>query len=93
MCIFDYYEKILYQILGPILGVRLILECDLYSNKYGNHKLGLTCNCFKFYMIWLPQLNVLDVLRFDVILGMEYNVSQLAGLCISDSSLCDLDDP
>ena len=28
-------KKILYLILGPILGVRLILECDLYSNKYG----------------------------------------------------------
>ena len=31
----DYHENILYLILGPILGVRLILECDLYSNKYG----------------------------------------------------------
>ena len=25
----DYHEKILYLILGPISGVRLILECDL----------------------------------------------------------------
>ena len=28
-------NKILYLILDPILGVLLILECDLYSNKYG----------------------------------------------------------
>ena len=35
-CLSDYYENILYQILGPILGVCLILECYLYSNKYGN---------------------------------------------------------
>ena len=33
-CLSDYYERNLYQILGPILGVHLILE---YSNKYGSY--------------------------------------------------------
>ena len=31
-----YVKKILYLILGPILGVHLILECNFYSNKYAN---------------------------------------------------------
>ena len=36
----DYHEKMLYLILGPISGVRFILECDLYSNKYSNQLSG-----------------------------------------------------
>ena len=34
-CVSDYHEKILYLTLGLILGVRLILKCDFYSNKSG----------------------------------------------------------
>ena len=56
--VLDYHEKILYLILGPILGVRLILECHLYSNR------GVT----------LPQLvkasvGQADVQRFEPHLG------------------------
>ena len=30
-CVSDYHEKTLYLIQGPISGVHLILECDLYG--------------------------------------------------------------
>ena len=44
----DYHEKILYLILGLISGVRLILECDLCSNKYNIRTLIIfVCNMKK----------------------------------------------
>ncbi len=37
------WEKILYQILGVKLGVRLIRKCDLYAEFYGTRSVQ---NCF-----------------------------------------------
>ena len=38
-------KKILFQILGLILEVRLIFECDLYSNKYGSSPQKIEKRC------------------------------------------------
>ena len=46
----DYHEKILYLNLGPTPGVSLILERDLYSNKYGMYSRSEISNRLTIYI-------------------------------------------
>ena len=45
----DYHEKNFVPNSGPSFRERLILECDLYSNKYGKYNIILKSESLKLF--------------------------------------------